>query len=519
MCRLAYPSNPQISAFQSRRASDKSPFVRTQVAIYFVSLLICNLFQAIGGLFSIAWIVEDHVYAGAACTAQAILKQMGSVCKVLFFAQKSQYSHLTCSQIGAAIFSFVIGAHTFSLLFLGRKYSDRTCYITLFASWGLLLLESCIENFVLAQPKEGRPFYGVAGYWCWITEMYPIERFTTAYLFMFVSAVFSFILYSLVFFRLRGNISLSAGNRFSFHRRPKVITGRTSDGTYIATDDRRVESHLTALAKPMLWYPIAYTILVLPMAACRFTTFTSKSVPFAATIFTASLFMLHGFINAVLFCTTQDILPRGWGQRFGLTTAWGTKGGDVHQASRTNDTWFTATRAGTVGIATTIPEFRSAGVEKDAVIKYAAEPGISTVRFDTPASLNPPPQAHGGNGQRASLRDYYNRRFSSSAPQDTTTSISFEIDEGDNASTLSVGTYTGTIAKNVEWEVPRHPRHSYRGLESGLRRPALALGASLPVHPSATALPANTGTHPYDVLNRHQSHSPFLGNWRFWRQR
>ncbi len=349
--------------------------------------------------------------------------------------------------------------------------------------------------------------------------MYPVERFTTAYLFMFVSAVFSFILYSLVFFRLRGNISLSAGDKISFHRRPKVITGRTSDGRYIKTDDRRVESHLTALAKHMLWYPIAYTILVLPMAACRFSTFTNVSVPFSATIFSASLFMLHGFLNAVLFCTTQDILPGGWGQRFGLSTTWGTKRGGVHPSSRTNDTWFTATRAGTIGIATATPAVRSAGMEKDVVIKYAAEPGISTVRFGPPTSHTPPPQAHGGNGQRASLRGYYNRRFSSSAQQETTTSICFETDEGDKASTLSVGTHSAAIPKNVEWEVPRHPGHSYGGLESGIRRPVLALEASLPVHRSAMTLPANTDTHPYDGLNRPQSHSPFLGNWRFWRQR
>ena len=412
----------------------------------------------------------------------------------------------------------MIGAHTFSLLFLGRKYSDRTCYIILFASWGLLFLETCFENFVLAQPNENRPYFGVAGYWCWITALHPIARFTTAYLFMFISAVSSFILYSLVFFRLRGNISVSAGYKISFRRRPKIITGRTSDGTYISTDDRRVESHLTILAKQMLLYPIAYTILVLPMAACRFSAFSSIPVPFSATIFTAALFMLHGFLNMVLFFTTGDILPGGWRERFGFTITWGTKRGDVHPTSRTNDTWFTATRAGTIGTATATPAVRSVGMEKDVVIK-SVEPGVSRVRFDTPTSLSPPPQAHGGNGQRASLHDYYFRRFSSSAQQDTTTSICFEIGENDKDSILSVGAHSKTITKNVEWEVPRHPGHASRELESGMHRPALALEASSHVHPFATALPANIDTHPYDVLDHRQSHSPFLGKWRFWRQR
>ena len=413
----------------------------------------------------------------------------------------------------------MIGAHTFSLLFLRRKYSDRTCYIILFASWGLLVLETCFENFVLAQPNENRPYFGVAGYWCWITALHPIERFTTAYLFMFLSAALSFILYSLVFFRLRGNISVSGGYKMSFHRRPKVITGRTSDGTYITTDDRRVESHLTTLAKQMLLYPVAYTILVLPMAACRFSSFSSISVPFSATIFTASLFMLHGFLNMVLFFTTGDIIPGGWRERFGFTITWGNKRGDDHSTNRTNDTWFTATRAGTVGIATVTPAIRSVNVEKEVVIKGAVEPGISRVRFDTPTSLTPPLQVQGGNGQRDSLHDYYMRRFSSIAPQDTTTSICFETDENDKDSIISVGVHSKPIAKNVEWEVPRHPGHASRELESGMHRPALALEASSHVHPFATALPANTDTHPYDVLDHRQSHSPFLGKWRFWRQR
>jgi hypothetical protein len=320
----------------------------------------------------------------------AQLKQLSSKSvtygKSLSFSEEIEYLHLSWSQIGTAIFTFVIGAHTFCHLFLRRQYSDRTFYITLFVSWALIFLELCIENFVLDEAKEERPYYGVAGYWCWITPMHPIERYTTAYLFMFISATFSFILYSLVFFRLRGNVSVSAGYKISFHRRPKVMAGTTSDGAPIMTDDRRVESHLTTLAKHMLWYPIVYTILVLPMAASRFSTFSGLSVPFEVTIFTASVFLLHGFINTVLFCTTRDVLPGSWRQRFGLKNTWGTRRGDINPSSRTNETWFTATRTGTVGIATA-PAVRSVDVEKDVEAKYEAEPSISHVRFGSPTSL------------------------------------------------------------------------------------------------------------------------------------
>ena len=80
---MAYPwpssSNSQVSALQSRHSSDRKLFVRTQVAKYLISLLICNLVQAVGGILSISWLAENRVYVGVACTAQGALKQIGNV--------------------------------------------------------------------------------------------------------------------------------------------------------------------------------------------------------------------------------------------------------------------------------------------------------------------------------------------------------------------------------------------------------------------------------------------------------
>jgi len=335
----------------------------------------------------------------------------------------------------------VIGAHTFCHLFLRRKYTDRTCYITVIVSLAVVLLELCIENFILAKPQKRHLYYGVAGYWCWITPMHRIERYTTGYLFMFISVGFSFILYSLVFFRLRGNISVSNVYKITFHRRPKVRAGRTCGGTYITTDDRRIESHLTTLAKHMLWYPIVYSILVLPVAASRFSEFSGRPVPFSVTMIVASVFMLHGFFNTVLFCTTRDILPGGWKQRFGLGATASTRRCDVDPSRRSDRTWFTATRTGTVGIETA-PIIRSVGVGEGLGIKYVAEPSTSYVKFGPPISPTLPTsplRAHGGGGHRADAHEHHIRRLSSSAPQGASLRIHFEGGEGDEDSGLSVG--------------------------------------------------------------------------------
>ena len=76
---------------RSRRSSDQTLFIRTHVAKYFVSLLICNLIQTIGGLLNIAWIVENRVYVGPECTAQAVTKQIGNVPEPFALSDQGYY--------------------------------------------------------------------------------------------------------------------------------------------------------------------------------------------------------------------------------------------------------------------------------------------------------------------------------------------------------------------------------------------------------------------------------------------
>jgi hypothetical protein len=58
---------------------DKTVFIRTKNAKFLCSLLLFNIVQAISGLLNIAWLVENRVYVGVTCSAQAALKQIGNV--------------------------------------------------------------------------------------------------------------------------------------------------------------------------------------------------------------------------------------------------------------------------------------------------------------------------------------------------------------------------------------------------------------------------------------------------------
>ncbi|KAG9045607.1 hypothetical protein FS842_001146, partial [Serendipita sp. 407] len=294
-----------ISAYRSKGSQDDHVFVRTHVAAYFVSLLICDLMQGIGSLVNIAWINNKGVTNNSLCVAQGAIKQTGNV--------------------GTALWSLVIAIHTFCLLFYRAQIRDWVCYVTLVSVWLLIGVVLSLGPGVLATKEKG-PFYGISGLWCWMTSGYPVERYALEYCFMFVSAGISFILYTLVFLRLRGNINLN-GMRFSFQRR--VVVKGYSSRQFNAVTDPSQNTHVMKIARQMMWYPVAYTILIVPIAAARFATFSGKPVPYEVTIFTATIFMLSGFVNAVLFTMTRrvvpasTIFPRIIRERFGISTGSG----------------------------------------------------------------------------------------------------------------------------------------------------------------------------------------------------
>jgi hypothetical protein len=265
-----------ISARNSRKNPEENAFIRTHVAAYFISLLICDFGQTIGAMLNLRWLAEMGVHTGGYCTAQGVIKQF--------------------SNVGTALWSLVIAIHTFNLLFLRFQAGKTIFYCTLFGVWSLLGVILLIGPAALVTPAKG-PFYGISGYWCWMTPQYPVERYALEYGFMFLSSGGSFILYFLVFLRLRGNISLD-GWRWKFRAVKKEKTWA-----------HEADSQMMSVARQMMWYPVGYMCLVLPIASSRFSEWAGARVPFEVTIFSAAVFMLSGFVNAILFTATRRVVP------------------------------------------------------------------------------------------------------------------------------------------------------------------------------------------------------------------
>ncbi|KAJ3857532.1 hypothetical protein EV368DRAFT_30047 [Lentinula lateritia] len=284
-----------LSAFNTRTyKNEEHLFVRTHVAAYFISLLCCDLIQAIGSLYNSRWVNSGAVLLDKYCTAQGVFKQIADV--------------------GTALWTIIIAVHTFYLLVLERKPNQFTLFATLIAGWSGIFAIIISGPAVLDTVDRG-PFcelldkisrlncrtnisqVGISGYWCWISDGYEVPRITLDYLIMFVAAFSCFVLHGLIHLRLRGNMSMK-GWRMTFYRQVQERpTGRNFDDKGMS------------IARQMLLFPIAYCIIILPIAVSRFAAWNGHIVSFEETVFCETVFLLSGCVNVTLFCTCRQILP------------------------------------------------------------------------------------------------------------------------------------------------------------------------------------------------------------------
>ncbi|KAJ7037317.1 hypothetical protein C8F04DRAFT_1093287 [Mycena alexandri] len=269
-----------LSAFNTRStpAHQQHLFLRTHAAAYLISLLICDMIQSVASIMNARWILDMAVETGTLCVIQGAMKQI--------------------SDVGLSFWTFVIALHTFCLVVLGITPRPYVLWTTLITGWSGLGILAMTGPAMLDTAHRG-PFYGISGYWCWITPDYVVERATLDYMFMFIAGTSSFVLYSVVFLRMRGNLMIT-GKRVMFSK----SSGNEGLG-------RQVESRTMSVARKMFLYPVAYTVVILPIAAARFSDWAGKDVPFEVTIFCDTVFLLSGIVNVTLFTTTRRILPAG----------------------------------------------------------------------------------------------------------------------------------------------------------------------------------------------------------------
>ncbi|KAH9052528.1 hypothetical protein EDB87DRAFT_1570446 [Lactarius vividus] len=240
--------------------------LRTPTDIYMLSLFSYDVVHAVGGMLNVRWAHDGIVTTGPYCTAQGIIKQMGA--------------------LGVALLTLILTIHTFTTALWGIGAQARSFAFGIVALASLFVVLSVgISNGIHKDLEIPTP------YWCWIGPKYTGERLAGEYVWMWIALFASVVMYVPLHFWMKGHFSVDGEKWYKF--RPVK-----SDVEY---SERRATLGI-------LFYPLAYTLMVIPLSVARWLHFGHKSVPSAATFFGLTMFHLSGAINVLLFLIVRPRL-------------------------------------------------------------------------------------------------------------------------------------------------------------------------------------------------------------------
>ncbi|KAF8493837.1 hypothetical protein JB92DRAFT_2997708 [Gautieria morchelliformis] len=317
-------------------AGDKSkPFSRglrtftlSSLGWYLISLVVSDFLQGVAFALNFHWAAKGMMDDGIICMIQGVVSQIGD--------------------LGAAIWSTAIAFHTFWLLFLIKQPHRWSVLGVLVAGWSMLIVAPILGPTVIQTPTRGS-FYGLSGAWCWIGTGYSAERLIFLYGWVFAALGSSFIIYTLISLRFSGFITYDDAGKVRFHfRRPPPLylsapqvssptrqrpayekpreTGRLHRANLVTGESRPASTYLGSIresivyesslvpatnaqlkrvARRIMWYPVLYAVVVIPVSVCRMGVLAGWEPPFGLLVFAGICFGSSGLSNTILFLTTR----------------------------------------------------------------------------------------------------------------------------------------------------------------------------------------------------------------------
>jgi len=259
----------------------RKAYGQTHIFAYFVSLMVANALQSAGTVMSVKWVALGGVTSGPYCSAQGGIKQAGNV--------------------STALWSFMIALHLFNLLFLRWESTLTGMIATLIGGWSVVGVVIFVGPEVIQTAERG-PYFGISGAWCWITDNYPKEQFFLEYFFEFMSAGLGFLLYATVLLRVRGNLVMMDG-KWRLRWVPR------SEGWKLQLGRDIIDTCMLKVAALMVWYPVAYSLILIPISLSRLISFAGHKVPFWAIVLSDIVYNLTGFVNVFLLLATSRLVP------------------------------------------------------------------------------------------------------------------------------------------------------------------------------------------------------------------
>jgi hypothetical protein len=203
--------------------------------------------------------------------------------------------------VGVAVWSFAITLHLFNSLFLRWVSSKRILVGALITGWTFIGFVVIIGPLALQKRSLGS-YFGPAGLWCWIRDPYRLQRTMLEYFIEYLSAGLCLVLYGAILLRVRGNLQHDEeGWALRF------VPSRESWQLSFSRD--LIDSYMMRLAHRMVWFPVAYSLMLIPISIARFSDSAGHPVPLWATILGGVVFNMMGFVNVLLFVLTRRLFP------------------------------------------------------------------------------------------------------------------------------------------------------------------------------------------------------------------
>jgi len=235
------------------------------VDIYMFSLFVYDILQAMGGILDIRWVHHGIVMTGSYCTAQGIIQQIG--------------------ELGVALITLILAIHTFVVALW--KVGIRARHF----AFGIVALATLYIALWVGIGNIHKHYETPTPYWCWIGPEYKGERIAGEYVWLWIALFATVIMYIPLYFWMKGRLSIDPEKWYKFQ---------------FSESDERYQLRRAALG--MLLYPLAYSLVVLPLSIARWSLFDHKKVSSAATFFAVTVYNLSGAINVLLFLIVRPQL-------------------------------------------------------------------------------------------------------------------------------------------------------------------------------------------------------------------
>ncbi|KIK02188.1 hypothetical protein K443DRAFT_538876 [Laccaria amethystina LaAM-08-1] len=244
----------------------------------FINLMIADQVQAMGNILNIQWIKDAEVTEGSVCSAQAVLKQLGSDAVAL-----------TC---------LAITLQTFFTLILRWNIRRTTSKFTILGIWAFTGLVIGI-SYAATRTQQ---YYGPTNYWCFILRSHKTAQLMSQYLYMWSTAIMMIILYGVMFLILHGYVIVDDGIHW-YKGKQRVAMDLSID-----ENTEKIDRESKKVAKKLLFYPAVYVVCVTPLSVTRWMYFLGHDVSYELALASSTLYALTGFFNLILFSITRPAL-------------------------------------------------------------------------------------------------------------------------------------------------------------------------------------------------------------------